>query len=72
MAVTSKSEKDRMVQISIANDSDVTSTPFMVLHETYIEGQALSFSTQCSYKDRFEVTKNCTSGMIEESRDVPY
>lgn len=41
MAVTAKSERDRNVNILVFNETLDTSESYQLLHETYLEGQAI-------------------------------
>jgi hypothetical protein len=52
MAVSLKTEKDRVVNISYSKEDQSISKEFSpglleILHETYLEGQGLEFNTLC-------------------------
>ena len=71
MAV-SKSEIGKKIDIYLSNETRNTAHTFSLLHETLMEGQALTFSTKCSYVDINGLKKDCSSGTPDSSKDVPY
>lgn len=78
MAVSLKTEKDRVVNISYSKEDQSISKEFSpglleILHETYLEGQGLEFNTLCQYKNNNGKVKNCTKEVVDEqSADVIY
>lgn len=55
-----------------SSENKDTSGPYTILHETYLEGQALNYEAKCNFNDKNGIVHDCTNATVEETRDAPY
>jgi hypothetical protein len=70
--VISKYPPETIVNITFFNQSLNSSGPYKLLHETYLTGQNLRFSSSCYFFDMGGHQKSCDKALTEEVKDVPY